>query len=100
MTGPLYRVEMPPEVARLIGSLHPRLKRHVRAALSTIVANPWAGKPLIRELAGLSSFRLGRARIVYRVAPGRIVEVVAVGPRATIYGLTLRLMSKDEAPAT
>jgi mRNA interferase RelE/StbE len=74
--------------------LHPALKRQVRAALAQIVANPGAGKPLIRELTGLWSFRVGRWRIVYRIAADRIVELVAVGPRRTIYELTLRLISR------
>jgi len=91
-----YRVDIPPEVAQHIGGLHPQLKRQVRAALSIIVADPWAGKPLIRELAGLSSFRVGRVRIVYRVTTGRVVELVAVGPREAIYDLTERLIGKNE----
>jgi len=61
-----------------------------------IAADPGAGKALGRELTGLSSYRVGRLRIVYRVALNRIVELVAVGPRRTIYEFTLRLIAKDK----
>ncbi len=33
---------------------------------------------------------MGRFRIIYRVAPRRLVELVAIGPRRTIYEETLR----------
>jgi mRNA-degrading endonuclease RelE of RelBE toxin-antitoxin system len=79
----------------LIGDLHPGLKRKVRAGLDLIREDPSAGKELHDDLAGLRSLRVGRFRIIYRVAPKRVIELVAVGPRRTIYEDTARLLRRD-----
>ncbi len=85
---PERRLRVPGEVA-LIQGLHPDLKRKLRAALDAIIADPSVGKALRDELSGLRSYRIGRFRLVYRVA-GSIIEIVAVGPRARIYEETWR----------
>lgn len=46
------------------------------------------------ELAGLRSLRGGRSRIVYRIAARRLIDLVAIGPRRTIYQETLRLLRR------
>ena len=71
-------------VRELIRHMHPDLKRKVRAALADILDNPVCGKPLKGELTGLWSLRLGRHRVVYRPDPEG-AEIVAIGPRRTIY---------------
>lgn len=82
-------LKVPATVRKLIRHLHPELKRRVRDALADILADPACGKPLQRELEGYWSLRLGRLRIVYR--PDRAgSEIVAIGPRATIYEETAR----------
>ncbi|MBI3989816.1 MAG: type II toxin-antitoxin system RelE/ParE family toxin [candidate division NC10 bacterium] len=88
------KLRVPEEVRALIRHMHPRLKKKVRAALAVVLINPDHGKALREELLGLRSVRVGRLRIIYRVAPGAI-EVVAVGPRQTIYEETLRLLRRD-----
>jgi len=55
---------------------------------------PDIGKPLRRELDGLWSARVGRYRVVYRWSRSRL-DVVAVGPRATIYEESARLLRRD-----
>jgi len=85
----IRRLRVPDEIARLIGGLHPDLKRRIRSALDAVLADPGVGKALRVELAGLRSCRVGRFRIVYRTA-GTQVEVVAIGPRRTIYDETWR----------
>lgn len=94
MSRALYRLRVPSEVAILIGGLHPQLKKKVRAALERILSDPHSGKSLKDELGGLWSYRLGRFRIVYRIAAGRVIELMAVGPRERIYEETYRLIAK------
>jgi mRNA interferase RelE/StbE len=72
------------ELRDQIRSLHPDLRRLVRAALDQILANPAVGKPLRGKLAGLRSLRVRRFRIIYRCEVVHI-DLVAVGPRASIY---------------
>jgi len=89
----MRRLKVPDDVAALVRGLHPDLKRKVRSALGDIVDNPAIGKLLRDELAGLRSCRVSRFRIVYRVA-GTTIEIVAVGPRRTIYQETWRRVRK------
>jgi len=51
-------------------------------------------KPLRRELEGFWSARVGRYRILYRWS-SRLLAVVLVGPRASIYEEATRLRRRD-----
>ena len=85
---------VPDNVASLIRTLHPHLKKKVRTSLQAILADPSTGKELEEELKGLRSLRVSRYRIIYRISPGRRIEVVAIGPRERIYEETYRLVKK------
>ena len=89
-----YRLRVPGRIEELVRSLHPEVKRKVRAGLDLIRTDPAVGRELRDELAGLRSLRVGRFRIVYRVAPRRLIDLVAIGPRRTIYQETLRLLRR------
>jgi len=88
-------LKIPTAVASLVRGLHPDLKRKVRAALDQILEDPSVGKALKEEMAGLRSYRVGRILVIYRSAAGDVIELVAVGPRSTIYEETLRLVKKQ-----
>jgi len=90
------RLRVPGEVASLIRGLHPDLKRKVRSALDAVANDPSVGKALRDELAGLRSCRVGRFRVIYRVV-GSVIEIVAVGPRATIYEETWRRVKRESS---
>ena len=89
-----HRLRVPDRVAETIRSLHPTLKQQIRAALQVLIQRPAAGKALKNELAGLRSHRVGRSRIVYRLAGERTIDIVAIGPRRTIYEETYRLLRR------
>jgi mRNA-degrading endonuclease RelE of RelBE toxin-antitoxin system len=74
--------------------LHPERKRKLRAALADILGDPTCGKALKDELEGYWSLAVGRSRIIYRVAPHSI-EIVAIGPRETIYEEAARQLLRD-----
>jgi mRNA interferase RelE/StbE len=84
-------------MADFLRSLHPEIKRKIKAGLDLIASDPAAGQSLRDELRGLKSFKIGRFRIIYRVASKRIIEIVAIGPRRTIYEETYRLLKKPPA---
>jgi mRNA interferase RelE/StbE len=88
------KLKVPDCVATLIRNLHPHLKEKVKTSLQTIVSDPYSGKPLRDELAGLRSFRVGRFRIIYRISGKKLIEIVAIGPRECIYEETFRLLKK------
>jgi mRNA interferase RelE/StbE len=91
-----HRLRLPGDVAELVRGLHPELKRKIRAGLDVIRTEPVSGKALRDELTGLRSLRVGRMRIIYRIAPGRVIEVVTVGPRRTIYEETVRRLRRQQ----
>jgi mRNA-degrading endonuclease RelE of RelBE toxin-antitoxin system len=77
-------LKIPPPLREFIQHLHPHLKRKIRAALTDILVDPACGKPLKEELSGYWSLRVGRLRVIYR-PDQEGVEIVALGPRRTIY---------------
>jgi mRNA interferase RelE/StbE len=91
----LHRLRVTDDVAQLIRSLHPTIKKKVRSALQAIVENPTCGKALKEELADLRSYRIGRFRVVYRLAEDRSIEVVTIGPRRSVYEETYRQVRRE-----
>jgi len=89
-----HKLLVPNEVAELIRTLHPHIKKKVKASLHIILSDPHSGKSLKHELAGLKSFQVSKFRIIYRMGKGRIVELVAIGPRERIYEETYRLIKR------
>ena len=81
-----FRPDIPPHVAEVIRSLHPDLKRSVKAAVRAIAAEPGCGVPLLRELEGFWKYRVRRFRIVYSIdRKAQVVRLLAVGHRQSVY---------------
>lgn len=71
---------------RQIKALHPTLKPAIKSKIEQIREKPFSGKFLVRELAGYSSLRANRYRIIYKVkADERLIEIHYVGHRKDIY---------------
>jgi len=87
----MYRLVVPKEIQEFIRTMHPDLKKKVRASLGIIMSELGSGRALMVELSGLRSFRVSSFRIIYRVADAERIELVAVGPRKRIYEETTRL---------
>ena len=81
-------------VRDLISRMHPDLKRKVRSALTDILDDPGCGKPLKGELTGLWSLRVARHRIIYRPDVAG-AEIVAIGPRHTVYEDTAQRVLRE-----
>lgn len=96
MTERPYRLRVADHAASALRTLHPNIKRKLRAAIQAIIADPYAGKPLGEELSGLRSYRVSRFRVVYRLRQDKEIEVIAVGPRERIYEETYRLIRKEQ----
>ncbi|MBM4054844.1 MAG: type II toxin-antitoxin system RelE/ParE family toxin [Planctomycetes bacterium] len=89
-------LRVPDSVAELMRNMHPHLKKKIKASLQSIISDPYLGKALKDELAGLRSFRVSRFRIIYRISDEKLIETVVIGPRERIYEDTLRLLKKNE----
>jgi mRNA interferase RelE/StbE len=75
--------------------MHPSLKKKLKSSMKMILSDPYSGKVLLDELAGLRSFRVSSFRIIYRIKDREQIELVAVGPRERIYEETLRIIQKE-----
>ena len=95
---PQLKLRVPVEIVAFIRGCHPKLKRKIRAGLQHIVSEPESGKSLKDELEGLKSYRISRFRIIYRISSKKIIDVVAIGPRKTIYEETYRIIKKESNP--
>ena len=91
-----YKLRVPDEIVSLIRGMHPILKKRVKAALNEISYNPYCGRALKEELAGLRTFRIKRFRIIYKVLTKKQINIIALGPRKYIYEETFRIISKDQ----
>ncbi|MBI2882801.1 MAG: type II toxin-antitoxin system RelE/ParE family toxin [Candidatus Methylomirabilis oxyfera] len=94
MVAPSRTLRAPDAVRTLLRHLHPELKKKVKATLETILLDPSHGKALKAELLGLRSVRIGRLRVICRITPAA-VDLVAIGPRRTIYEETVRLLRRE-----
>jgi mRNA interferase RelE/StbE len=90
----MNKIRVPDEVADLIRGMHPAIKKKVKASLKTIMQDPYSGKALKEELAGLWSFRVSHFRIIYKIVTQEI-QIIAIGPRSKIYQETYRQLSKS-----
>jgi len=92
----MYKLAVPKDVQELISTMHPSLKKKVKASLKIILSAPHSGKALMEELSGLRSFRIRSFRIIYRIKEPDRVELVAIGPRERIYQETFRIIQKED----
>ncbi len=92
-----FRPDIPPHVAEVIRSLHPDLKRSIKAAVRGIATDPECGEPLKRELSGLWKYRVRRFRIVYAIdRKTHVIRLIAVAHRQSIYeDLSAKLRKKN-----
>jgi mRNA interferase RelE/StbE len=92
----MYKLVVPKDLQELIRTMHPFLKKKVKASLKIILSEPYSGKALMEELSGLRSLRISSFRIIYRVKAPELIEPVAIGPREQIYKKTFRIIQKEE----
>lgn len=85
------------EAKMKLSSLVDSVYRTDKAASQAILNDPQTGKGLRDELEGLQSFKAGKFRVIYKTATDKgIIEIVAIGPRKTIYEETLRLLKREK----
>ena len=88
-------LKIPSELLAFLRTLHPDVKRKIRAGLKEIALNPSSGKILKEELEGLRSYRIGGYRIVYRET-SPFLEIIAIGERERIYADTIKKLLKEK----
>ncbi|MBI4691581.1 MAG: type II toxin-antitoxin system RelE/ParE family toxin [Nitrospirae bacterium] len=86
-------LKIPSELLSFLRTLHPDVKRKIKAGLREIAVNSTSGKILKDELEGLRSYRLGKYRIIYREVFS-FLEIIAIGEREIIYEDTVKRLLK------
>ena len=82
----IYQLDVDGEAKQLITHLPPLLKRKIKESLRAIALEPYLGKLLQEELAGLRGYRVGTFRIVYSMDKNhKTIHIIMVGPRRSIY---------------
>ena len=89
----IYQIDIPPDMAQIIRTLPPELKKSVKEALRDLSKNPHLGAPLRGSLKGLWKFRVRRYRIVFKIdSTAHILKIYAIGHRKTIYDVVETLI--------
>jgi mRNA interferase RelE/StbE len=74
------------EAKKNIEKFDPSIRRIIENALETLSLDPFRGKQLSYELAGLRSFRTSEYRIIYQIKRRQVlIIVISVGHRREIY---------------
>lgn len=81
-----YTIKFTKEAKKKIQQLDPSIKPVIKKAIESLAENPYRGKPLSYDLAGLYSLRTSDYRIIYRVnGEELVIIVITVGHRREIY---------------
>jgi len=91
-----YKLRIQNDTVSLIRGLHPQLKKKIRAALQEIIDDPYTGRTLKDELKGLWGYRIKRIRIIYRFSDKKYINIIAIGPRKSIYEETYKLLKNKK----
>ena len=82
----VYTVKYTQEAKKRIGKLDKSIQKIIQKAIDSLTRNPYKGKRLSYELAGLYSYRTSDYRIIYKIEEGQlIIIVITVGHRREIY---------------
>ena len=91
-----YIIKYTREAKKRIEKLDPSVKQIIKKAIESLSLNPYRGKPLAYELAGLYSLRTSDYRIIYRVREKElIIIIITVGHRREIYKKLKALIDKE-----
>lgn len=91
-----YSIKYTKEAKKKIEKLDKSIRLVIKKAIESLSSNPYKGKPLSYDLAGLHSLRTSDYRIIYRIKEKQlIIIVVTVGHRREIYKKLKELIGYD-----
>ena len=92
-----YTVKYTLEAKKRIERLDISIKKVIQKAIESLTVNPYRGKPLSHEMAGLFSLRTSDYRIIYKIRERElIIVVITLGHRKEIYK-KLRTLMREES---
>ncbi len=82
----MYQIKLTGRAKKELKNIKKIYEAAINSALEEIKENPFAGKPLTRELIGKHSYKIDSYRIIYKInKKDRIINVLTAGHRATVY---------------
>lgn len=81
-----YTIKFTEEAKKKIQKLDPSIRPVIKKAIESLVENPFRGKSLSYDLAGLYSLRTSDYRIIYRInGTELVIIIISVGHRGDVY---------------
>ena len=91
-----YTIKYTKEARNKIEKLDPSIKQIIKKAIESLSLNPYRGKPLSYEVAGLYSLRTSDYRIIYRIRKDiLIIIIISIGHRREVYKKLKALIGRD-----
>lgn len=82
----MFTVKLTAKAKRELKNISKRHKVAIASMVEELTDNPFAGKPLMRDLTGKFSVRVGVYRIIYSVnRKDKTVRVFTAGHRPVVY---------------
>jgi mRNA interferase RelE/StbE len=83
----MYRIKLTARAKKELNTIKIKHQEAIGVAIEELKEDPYAGKPLTRELRGKFSYRVGVFRLIYTVnEKDKIIQVITAGHRAVVYG--------------
>ena len=82
----MYRIIISPKANKGLKTLAKVYRKGVVESIDSLKEDPYLGKPLVRELTGNYSYKIGVYRIIFKInEEDNTVYIISAGHRATIY---------------
>lgn len=82
----MYQIRLTGRAKKELKNIRKIYKAAINSAIEEIKENPFAGKPLTRELTKKFSYKIDSYRIIYKVnKKDKIIIVLTAGHRGIIY---------------
>lgn len=82
----MYRIKLTKQARKELKSIKKIFQEAIDATFQEIKENPFFGKPLLRELTGKFSYRVGAYRIIYKIhQQDKVITILTIGHRSRVY---------------
>lgn len=82
----MYQIKITAQAKKELKKIKNNYYEGINFAFEEIRENPFLGKPLLRELFGKYSYRVGPYRIIYIIdKKDKLIKVLTAGHRSSVY---------------
>lgn len=82
----MYQIKLTGRAKKELKNIRKIYEVAINSAIEEIGDDPFAGKPLTRELAGKFCYKIDSYRIIYKInKKDKIINILTAGHRGTIY---------------